>query len=216
MSVFRRRLMMDEHYQYIHFKDPEVERICLENFDYDKDGRISLQDARTVEDFRKVFVGNKNIKSLDDLVYFTGLKKLYAEFEKCSSVKSLSLPVNPSLRFSGSFCYMYHSGIETLNIPEGVQFIGNTCFMGALKKDIVITVPSTVVSIYNSAFAWSSPKCFVFLGKKPFDIIRGFDYRISEKCPAYVPDDSVEEYQQKADLFEFMVTEVLPMSAYPG
>ena len=46
MSMNRRRLLLRHEYnKYIHFEDKEVERICLEKWDKDGDGKLSKEEA---------------------------------------------------------------------------------------------------------------------------------------------------------------------------
>lgn len=212
MSLFRRRLMMDEHYQYIHFQDSETERICLENFDYDKDGRISLGDARNVETFGDKFNGS-GIVYFNEYRFFVN-ERSWGTFRDCKNIKQVSLHPNCSndrLFFGG-----YTNSIEKLDIPNGVKKLGNFSFLGALKAGIPITIPATVTSIEYGCFGWCSPKCFVFLGGQPPAVDLNWPYAMYAKCPAYVPDDAVEVYRRNASLMANMVTEVLPVSTYPG
>lgn len=44
MSMNRRRLLLRHEYdKYIHFEDKEVERICIEKWDKDGDGKLSKE-----------------------------------------------------------------------------------------------------------------------------------------------------------------------------
>ena len=75
MSLNRRRLLLRHEYdKYIHFEDKEVERICLEKWDKDGDGKLSKEEAAQVE-----YLGNlilpKNM-NFTELKYFTGLKQI--------------------------------------------------------------------------------------------------------------------------------------------
>ena len=47
--------------EVVHFADKEVERLCLENFDADKDGLLSGDEARAVTSLGSIFKGNKLI-----------------------------------------------------------------------------------------------------------------------------------------------------------
>ncbi len=50
MSMNRRRLLLRHEYnKYIHFEDKEVERICIEKWDKDGDGKLSKEEAAQVE-----------------------------------------------------------------------------------------------------------------------------------------------------------------------
>ena len=65
MSLLRRRLMMQAEARYIHFEDPEAERICLENWDKDGDGRLSEDEAAQVSSVKVFFKKPNVIENLD-------------------------------------------------------------------------------------------------------------------------------------------------------
>jgi len=105
---------------YIDFVDPAVRDICVANFDTDKDGVISIEEAAAVTDIGTLFKGNTEITSFDEFKYFTGVTTLeqYA-FQKIN-VEKLTLP-NSLLtisRFS-----IFEGYIGTLYIPESVTSI---------------------------------------------------------------------------------------------
>ena len=58
---------------WIRFEDPEVKRICIENWDKDGDGELSMEEAAAVSSIGTMFRGNANIKTLKDLRFFTSL-----------------------------------------------------------------------------------------------------------------------------------------------
>ena len=45
-------------------QDPQVKKVCVINWDHDKDGELSIDEAMAVEDLGKIFTGNANIRSL--------------------------------------------------------------------------------------------------------------------------------------------------------
>lgn len=75
MSMNRRRLLLKHEYdKYIHFEDKEVERICLEKWDKDGDGKLSKEEAAQVE-----FLGDLTLPknaNFTELKHFTGLKQI--------------------------------------------------------------------------------------------------------------------------------------------
>lgn len=54
--------------------DAEVERICLDNWDSDSDGKLSFEEAAAVTAFGTKFRSNNKIVDLRCLKYFTGVK----------------------------------------------------------------------------------------------------------------------------------------------
>ena len=96
---------------FIVFKDPEVKRICVANWDKDGDGEISFQEAASVTSLGSAFKGNYKIQRFDELKYFIGLKSLTDSFDGCTSLKSISIPQN--VRAIGDKTFNY-SSLETV------------------------------------------------------------------------------------------------------
>lgn len=77
------------------FQDAEVKKIIVSRFDTDKDGEISYAEAEAVESLGIEFYKNANIKTFDELRFFTGLKKLGEfAFAECKNLSSILLPEN--------------------------------------------------------------------------------------------------------------------------
>ena len=60
--------------QNIQFADENVKALCVANWDLDDDGELKYYEAQAVTDLGNVFSYNKDIKTFDELKYFTGLK----------------------------------------------------------------------------------------------------------------------------------------------
>lgn len=121
----------------ITFVDPEVKRICVENWDTDNDGELSHVEAAAVTDIGVVFKGNKTITSFDELQYFRGLTSIMERaFENCTHLSSLIMPEGISSIGRGAFLYC---AIESLYIPASVVEIGLYAYVGN-KKLISIQV----------------------------------------------------------------------------
>lgn len=67
--------------QKIDFADPNVEALCVANWDTNHDGKLSRAEAAVVTDLGEVFKENREITSFDELQYFTGLRNLGDAFE---------------------------------------------------------------------------------------------------------------------------------------
>lgn len=77
MSLLRRRLMMQADTRYIHFEDPEVERICLENWDKDGDGRLSKEEAGHINHLHDLtFIKITRPFDFTEAQYFTNLQRV--------------------------------------------------------------------------------------------------------------------------------------------
>lgn len=90
----------------ITFADTNVKAICVANWDTDKDGELSEDEAAAVTDLGEVFRGNTEIMSFDELQCFTGLISIgdYA-FQSCSGLTSVTFPNSLTSIGGGAFCY---------------------------------------------------------------------------------------------------------------
>jgi len=77
----------------ITFADAEVKEICVNKWDTNHDSELSYEEAAAVTDLGTAFKFNTEIKSFDELQYFTGLKSIggYA-FWGCSGLTSVTIP----------------------------------------------------------------------------------------------------------------------------
>ena len=161
------------------FVDPEVERICLENWDTDGNGSLSYAEAAAVTSLGKAFRGNKNIRSFDELQYFTGLKRLWMKdgnntsgdfsscsnlisiyvpdgveelnntFYSCTSLLRIHLPESIKIIDDYSFYCCYSLGLAEL--PQYLEYIGERAFYDC--NNICITfIPETVHTVEERAF----------------------------------------------------------------
>lgn len=78
------------------FPDPYFRKYVLENFDTDKDGKISKEEA---EDITKIYAGNKRIESFEGIQSFTNLTYL-----DCCRNKLTSLDVSKNTKLTELYC----------------------------------------------------------------------------------------------------------------
>ena len=95
-SVFKGGVVEDDSpVQNIAFADDLVKDICVENWDTDFDGELSMDEAADVTNLGMAFSGNTNITSFDELQYFTSLTLInHEEFKGCSALTSIAIPGN--------------------------------------------------------------------------------------------------------------------------
>ena len=109
--------------QYIAFADASVERICLSNWDTNSDGKLSMVEAAVVTDLGTVFKNNTQIKSFNELQYFTGLTKIASfTFQNCLSLETVRFP-NTIVTIE-SYVFYDCSNLESLIIPASVTSFG--------------------------------------------------------------------------------------------
>ena len=151
--------------------DPEVARICLENWDTDGDGVLSVEETMAVTDLGTVFKENQLITSFNELQFFTGLTKIPNEaFWYCKSLKSVTMPETVTELGYGAFgecpeltqIYL-PDGIKkidnsafagckltSVNLPNSLEYIGYACFTGVSITSLHI--PAKVNYLYNNPF----------------------------------------------------------------
>lgn len=126
--------VMERDADIISFADPEVKRICVENWDTDGDGELDMDEAAAVTDLDQKFRGNTTITSFDELQYFTGLtcigrKVTYSwgeavisyDFEGCTNLNSVIIPEN--VETIGSYAFDDCTSLSSIIIPKSVKEI---------------------------------------------------------------------------------------------
>ncbi len=123
----------------IFFADPEVKRICVENWDTDGDGGLSYEEAAVVTDLGMNFLRNTEIVSFAELQYFTGLTGINDFcFSGCSNLSAIVLP--DSITSIGKRAF-YECRLSSFNIPDGVS-LGEDSF--SVRIDLLV-LPSCII-----------------------------------------------------------------------
>lgn len=181
----------------ITFKDTEVESICVSNWDTDRDGKLSMDEAAAVTVLGTVFRENKAISSFDELRFFTGLQRINEEEFYGSSLSSVVIPPNvmeigesafEATQLSGTVIvpgnvkivnrYAFGScyNIRRLIFEEGVEEIMNGAASGMIDY---ISLPSTIT--FLSAM-WLNP--YTSSGSS-FDVTsQEFNLRVAAQTPS--------------------------------
>lgn len=77
----------------IYFVDPNVESICVANWDTNHDGYLDVLEALLVNDLGSAFQGNTQIRNFNELQYFMGLNSIAdSAFDGCRNLTSVILP----------------------------------------------------------------------------------------------------------------------------
>ena len=193
----RRRLLLRHEYdKYIHFEDKEVERICIENWDKDGDGKLSMEEAAAVSSIGTMFARNKQITSFRGFKFFTGLKVLgdllpyYISFSNCTSLETIELP--DSL-VTLSYQALHNTGLKEITIPANVREILGESIIRNKKLTTIILLPKTPPKINDSS-------------------INALNENLKY---IYVPDPSITQYKQEYRNF-WLAKLILPLSEYEG
>ena len=114
--------------EYITFADARVEAICLEHWDTNGDGVLSLSEAAAVTTIENVFEYT-SIISFDELQYFTGLTSIDDfTFIGCSNLASITFPTSiTAIRSAFSGC----TSLASIDIPAGVTSIERDAFLNS-------------------------------------------------------------------------------------
>ena len=139
---------------FITFEDPAVEAICLQNWDTDQNGLLTLTEAAVVTDLGQVFTNNATITSFDELQYFTHLTSIpYQAFYHCSGLTSIILP--SSVTTIGQDAFESCVGLTSLVIPNSVVNIEKDAFYGCTGLTS-LEIPASVSDIVENPFNYCS------------------------------------------------------------
>ena len=178
---------------WIRFEDPEVKRICVENWDKDGDGELSMEEAAAVSSIGTEFYDNPKIESFDELVRFKASQLQVGMFQGCKKLKYISVPPIPFGIFNDNV-----SSYERVRLCGEWKNIPDYFFWGWEKRNL---------------------KAIIIESNMPPKItnISGFfnDNHVANFAKIYVPNDSVEKYRNAA-VWKDYKDSVLPLSEYHG
>ena len=136
--------------EIINFADDNVKAICVQNWDTNKDGELSYEEAAAVTDIGNKFYAKTKIKSFNEFQYFTGVEYVQDKaFMSCIAMESIVLP--SSLLETGSYMFDGCGKLKSVTLNDGLTYIGSYTFNNcpALKE---ITLPTKLTSIGWGAF----------------------------------------------------------------
>ena len=161
----------EDEMTFIQFADSNTKRACVEKYDLNKDGEVSIDEAKQVTSISSF--GNTIISSFDELKYFVNATEIANNcFNGYTRLKSISLP--ESINKIGVRAFYGCDSLETVININGVSFIDEYAFYGCKSltdielhsniKEIgkytfygctslaSVNIPSGVTSIGASAF----------------------------------------------------------------
>ena len=133
------------------FEDPQVENICVSNWDDNGDGKLDRIEATYVTDLGTAFQGNAQITSFRELQYFTGLTSISDNaFSDCTNLQWVYLLNNVTA--IGDNAFKNCSSLSTITLTENIATIGSSAFAGCSG---LVSIPNLdkVTTIGESAFA---------------------------------------------------------------
>ena len=176
---------------WIRFEDPEVKRICVENWDKDGDGELSMEEAVAVSSIGTKFRNDSNITNLNDFQYFHNVRQLNEAFSYCT-------------------------GLVDVRFWEGVEELGDNC-IGYCPSVRLIDFPSTIKSLGQMFLRYpiDKNKGIVICRAATPPSLSSYNSRI-RAVALYVPDDSLELYRADNNMTRFISTNIRPLSEYQG
>lgn len=193
--------------KFVHFDDPEVERIFLANFDKDGDGRISFEEAKLIKSVDNLFVGNREIKSLNSLAY-TGITSFNNNTVKgMVSLEEVVLP--SSIEYIDWYTFGGFNGFEVPLLKRVIVLENKNTY---LTEGFDIRIKEYVEYPANiKTFGFNVPaltaKCTVIRAKNPPESHTGK----SGNGKLYVPDESVQAYKEDK-YFSIVADRIFPLS----
>ena len=174
---------------WIRFEDAEVKRICIENWDKDGDGELSLEEAAAVSSIGTKFANNKNLINLNDFQYFTGVRYLNNAFMSCPEL--IEAKFWEGLEICDDNLIRNSSKIKLVDFPSTIKDLGQMWLSHDMRKNNGIVI----------CRAKNPPKMFrynVFV----------------DAIALYVPDESVALYKANENMIKFISKNILPLSKY--
>ena len=139
----------EEERTFIEFADAATKQACVNNWDANHDGEISLAEAKEVTEV-KGFGNCNSMVSFDELQYFTNVTTIANQaFNYCTSLTSITLP--ESVTTIGENAFQGCSSLAAITIPAGVSAIGRNAFYDC-KSLTTANLPDSVTAIGAGAF----------------------------------------------------------------
>lgn len=154
----------NETEEYITFEDPIAKMVCLNKYDTNSDGQLSLSEVSSIESIDAFFFGEyaEAVTSFNELKFFTSLQALdYCQFEGCVNLKNITLPNN--IETIGYQSFYNCKKLEKIVIPNSVNWIGQSAF-GYCQSLTDVIIPDNVTAISADAFSHCSKLSYVKIG----------------------------------------------------
>lgn len=107
----------------IRFADEAVKNICVNRWDTDSDGELSVREASAVTSMSSVFNNDADIVTFDECIYFNRVTNWYQAF-RGSSITRVKLPLGLRINSStDSWAYTFYgcASLEELDLGDTVR-----------------------------------------------------------------------------------------------
>lgn len=145
----------------IEFVDADVKAICIANWDTNKDGELSYDEAAAVTDLGNAFSG-QSITSFNELQYFTGLTSIGDNaFSNCASLAEITIPAN--ITSIGASAFSGCPGLYSITLePTTPPSLDSGALNTGTESGFVIHVPESAATTYTSAAGWKTYSNSIF------------------------------------------------------
>ena len=136
---------------YITFADAKAQSLCVEQWDADGDGELSIEEAAAVKSIGETFRGASMIKSFEELRYFTSITEIPENaFRGALTMKTIYLPAG--VKTIGEYAFTNCSSLENIVIlnDEDVVPMGVT----GISNGTNLYVPTAIINAYENDEAW--------------------------------------------------------------
>ena len=180
---------------WIRFEDPEVKRICVENWDKDGDGELSMEEAAAVSSIGTIFNGNTKIKDFSSFKHFINIKKHEAgTFDGCKNLEKIVMPKESTLQHTMfTDCVRLKEVVFPVNMKLSPALYRTFSNCIALK---VLDFPETYTGVIESSTFTNVTAILIFRSKKVVEFRKLYGWKFYYNGNAiHVPDDLVEQYK---------------------
>lgn len=192
------------------FKDSVAKSACVEKFDTDGNGEVSVAEAEAATSFSGLFTKWKGVTTFDEIMYFKNVHSIDGLFDGCDKLVSITIPEN--ITDLGTSAFSGCSSLTSVDLPSGITSVGEKTFYGVNMWKIKL--PSTVTSLGSQSMG--SITCVIVPSSSPVSIesdtfsgVTGvfvpFGMKEKYKAMTYWTDSShklhsLDQYQDKSDL----------------
>ena len=161
----------------IPFADEQVKQACVEHYDTNGDGELSMQEAANVTDLTGLFdnANTKSITSFNEFQYFTGVKEVpdsfFRGFTQMDSIRfpygverigAMAFQECDNLEFAyltlgiktiGEFAFEYCNKLKYTNLPNSITSIGRYAYFECESLE-TIWLPDSITAINAGTFGY--------------------------------------------------------------
>ena len=137
---------------FISFKDTTAKTLCLNNWDTNGDGELHQSEAAAVTDISQVFRKATNLKTFEELRYFTALTSIAdSTFIDCSKLTTIYIP--EQVTAMGKYAFLRCDNLKYAVILNNSQVVPRA--MSYISKDATLFVPGERLADYEAEGSWN-------------------------------------------------------------